>query len=280
MHLSSAVQHILPIDGPSWPVVFAVVLVALLASARLGFALGRRRPEELVTRASSQLTTLLAATLGLMSLLLAFSFSIVEDRFEQRRTLIVEEANAIGTAYLRAKLLPEPHALRVQRMLHEYAGLRDPPSQRELDAALARSVELHAELWRELAEVEAREPRASSTLLMTLALNEVIDLHEARLVVTLHQRLPLAIALTLAVVSLFAVGLLGYGFGTVRTHASLPVLGLAAAVAAVLVLVLELDRPGAELIEVSRAALIDTQLSMERDLRALEERARAARPSK
>jgi hypothetical protein len=68
------------------------------------------------------------ALLGLLGLMLAFSFGSVDRRFDERRALVLQDANAIGTTYLRAKLLPAPHAARAQKMVREYGTLRIMPS--------------------------------------------------------------------------------------------------------------------------------------------------------
>src|SRR5690606_38751307 len=100
---------------PAWGILLILVALLLLAD-ELGFRLGRRHATDSQDRCS-RVAVFVAALLALLGLLLAFSFSIVEARFSARKALVIDEANAIGTTYLRAKLLPAPHGERIQRTL-------------------------------------------------------------------------------------------------------------------------------------------------------------------
>jgi hypothetical protein len=94
----------------------AMCLAALLGIALQRLPRGRDRDAD-----SSQEGYVVSATLGLLALLLGFTFAMATDRFDSRRALVVEEANAIGTAYLRAQLLPEPHRARTSGLLLRYS---------------------------------------------------------------------------------------------------------------------------------------------------------------
>ena len=94
-------------DLYSYPLlmVFVVGLAVVLAVSEIGWQLGVRAEG----RGSSNLTTLESAMLGLLALMIAFTFSMALSRFEARRDAVMKEANSIGTTALRARLLPEPH---------------------------------------------------------------------------------------------------------------------------------------------------------------------------
>ena len=141
---------------PWWSAIVATGAVLLLA-VELGFRLAGfpsvGAPHE---RMAAQVSVLVGAILALLGLLLAFSFTIVEARFSARKALVLDEANAIGTTYLRAKLLPEPHAGQIRRQLRQYVELRlSPKTPSELEDAIQRSERLHAQLWGEAEAVAA-----------------------------------------------------------------------------------------------------------------------------
>ena len=105
-------------------IVFMIVTVVLLALGEVGFRLGivarRRTPDTAAGHGGS----VQGAVLGLLGLLLGFSFAMAVGRYEARRNLTLEEANAIGTTWLRSELLPDQRELAVKKLLRRYTGLR------------------------------------------------------------------------------------------------------------------------------------------------------------
>jgi hypothetical protein len=109
------------IDLYNYPilVVFAAGLAVVLALSEIGWQFGIRAEG----RGSSNLTTLESAMLGLLALMIAFTFSMALARFDLRRDAVLNEANAIGTTALRARLLPEPHRTETLKLLQEYVQI-------------------------------------------------------------------------------------------------------------------------------------------------------------
>ncbi len=113
-----------PLDViPLWGIILITVAVILL-SIECGFRLGqfRRRGSELEDK--PPVGEMVAATLALLAFMLAFTFGMAASRFEVRRGLVIDEANAIGTTYLRAGLLPEPYREEVRKLLRECVSVR------------------------------------------------------------------------------------------------------------------------------------------------------------
>jgi len=196
--------------------VILVVLISMLLASLAGYAIRRweirraeRRKEELE---HSQETYLVGSILGLLALLLAFSFSMALDRYEERRHLVIQEANAIGTSYLRAQLLDEPHRSRLSQLLVRYTDNRIALASAEpgqLNDLLAINDRLLTDLW---AAVSASRDSAlargiSTPLLMTF--NEVIDLDTERKVARLV-RVPAPILLLLYGFLMLTALMLGY----------------------------------------------------------------------
>jgi len=103
--------------------VIACALVALVLAA-FGVGRGLRAVFKPIEKKDDDNSFLISSVLGLLALMLSFTFALATDRFEARRLLVQEEANAIGTMYLRAQLLDEPHRSRISRVLASYADNR------------------------------------------------------------------------------------------------------------------------------------------------------------
>lgn len=249
-----------------WWVALIGTTVALLVVAEIGFRLGRRQRDQPGDR-GGLVSVHSAAILGLLGLLLAFSFSIVEARLAARKALVLQEANAIGTAYLRAKMLPAPHGERIQRQLYEYVRLRtNLRTQEEIARVIAESDVLHAEMWAEATAVARAHPTSEIVGLFVASLNDVIDLHTSRQTVALHQRMPRAILDILLVVSVLATSIVGFGAGLAGWRSSVPTFALVLAIAAVTMMIMELDVPGNRMFRVNQWAIENVFESMSKDM--------------
>src|SRR5690349_2797130 len=121
-----------------------------------------------------------------MALMLAFTFAMAVSRYDERKALVVDEANAIGTTWLRAQMLNEPYRSELLRLLPAYVDARiafydaeaDPA---HIDAAHGDALRLQEKLWAVATEVVRQEPRAAPEGLFIETLNDVIDLSEKRL---------------------------------------------------------------------------------------------------
>ena len=123
-------------------------IVFLVAASEAGRLLGVRA----AGRGGDDVSTLEAAILGLLALMIGFTFAMALTRFDARRAAVVNEANAIGTTALRARLLPAPHNVETNKLLQEYVRTRlditqRVPSTTEFNAAIARSNEIKQRLW-------------------------------------------------------------------------------------------------------------------------------------
>ena len=108
---------------PLW-VVFVFTTLLLFLSAELAFRLGRRRKAQVPEAEKMTLSTILGATLGMLAFLPAFTFGMAARENSERRHLVLDEANAIRNAYLRASLLPEEQKAEIQDLLRDYVEVR------------------------------------------------------------------------------------------------------------------------------------------------------------
>ena len=168
------------IDGlPLWAlylITAALVLLATEAGWRLGNYV-RQRPHH---EKEAPVGAVVGATLGLLAFLLAFTFGMAASRYDTRKQLVLEEANAIGTAYLRAEMLPEPQRSDIRNLLREYAGLRVAGCQRAHEAggygAVERSSTTGCGPTR--SSLARKIPDSEIVALFVESLNEMIDLDE------------------------------------------------------------------------------------------------------
>ena len=235
--------------------------ILLLGVSELGRWLGRR--SRAVGDSKEHINVLLGAVLALLGLMLAFSFGIVEARYQARKQLVLQEANAIGTTWLRAGLVSGPDGARLQALLRRYAASRTPSSDEHYSESLARSKELHAEMWTTATRI-AHEDTRSVTWLIIGSLNEVIDLHEERVATSLYYRLPRPILWTMVLVAALSLLVQGFSAGLGGFRSLVPTLALIVAIAVVMWLILELDEPWQRLAEINQQPLIDVQETMSR----------------
>jgi len=242
--------------------IFAVSLVVILAASEIGRWLGGRA----ALHGADSVSTLESAILGLLALMIGFTFAMALSRFEDRRDAVLVEANAIGTTALRARLLPAPHSSEAIKLLREYVQIRlditrRPPSEQDFAAMLSRSGAIQEALWQQAKAVAAKDNAMVPTGVFIQSLNEMIDNQEKRLA-ALYNRLPLIILFALYGVSVIAVGFAGYTSGLQSRHSRLPVYITGILVAAMVLLIQDLDRPGAGFIRVSQQPMINTAASL------------------
>jgi len=220
--------------------------------------------------ASRGLGVIDGAVFGLMGLLLAFSFSGAESRFEGRRQLIVQETNAIGTAYLRVDLLPEALQPQVRDDFRAYVDSRI-RFYKELTGEraqtlrnLAHSNELQKKVWIDTVAA-AKQTGSPAVLSLTVSsLNEMIDITTVRLVALLTHP-PLLIYATLVVLALSSALIAGFGMGESARRPLLHTLVYAVALTATIYTIMDLEFPRIGIVKVDRydQVLIDQRKSMD-----------------
>jgi len=246
--------HLLPI--------FLISLVVILAATELGRWLGARAGD----RGGDQVLTLEGAVLGLLALMIAFTFAMALSRFEGRRDAVLNEANAIGTTALRARLLPAPQSTETLKLLREYVQVRlditqRVPSPAEFDAAVARSSQIQEALWQQAMAVAAKDNGVVPTGLFIQTLNEMIDNHEKRLT-ALRNRVPNVVLLALYGVATVAGAFSGYAGGLGTRSSRLPAYVMILLICAVILLIQDLDRPSTGFITTSQQPMIDVAASI------------------
>lgn len=253
-----------PLDVlPLWA-LFVALLIANLLLGECGFRLGRLRARRTDTESDATVGAIVTAELGLLAFLLAFTFGIVVSRFDLRRQVLLNEANAIGTTYLRASMLPDTEGVSIRRLLREYTDVRiRAATGNSIDESLQRSEEIHQQLWTEAVAAAGHDPRSVPTGLFIQSLNEMIDLHAARVMAALSNRMPLPVWIVLFAVGLLSFLTMGYQAGLTRAIRSPATIVLALSFGTVVWLVVDLDRPREAFLRVSQQPMIDVRRMME-----------------
>jgi hypothetical protein len=240
------------------PVIFLVSIVLIVAATEAGRRLGLRAGR----RDGDDVSTLEAAMLGLLALMIGFTFAMAQSRFEVRRAAVLSEANAIGTAALRARLLPAPHSAEVIRLLKDYVQIRlditrHVPSAADLKDATARSNEIEEKLWRQAMALATTNNAMVPTGLFIQAVNDVIDNQEKRLA-AFRSRVPNVVLIALYAVAFVAIAIAGYAKGLHGRRVKLPTYLMGLLIAGVMLLIQDLDRPSSGFIRVSQQPMLDT----------------------
>ncbi len=249
--------------------ILIVSTLCFLMATEAGFRVGRRAAAGVNEASRSEISTIQGAMLGLLALILGFTFAMAMSRFEARKQLVLEEANAIGTTFLRAQLLSEPQRQEVSQLLRQYVEVRldfyhAGIDLKKLREARDRTEQLQQQLWSEAITLGGKEPRAIPIGLFIQSLNEVIDLHTKR-VNALENHVPEIILVLLYFVAISVTGLIGYGCGLGGYRNFFVTLTAAVLIAAVILVIIDLDRPRRGLIKVSQQRLIELRDSLSKD---------------
>ncbi len=231
-----------------------VLIVSMWIALEVGRRVGIRA--KLGGTEVAQLGTMQAAILGMLALLLGLSFSGATSRFVDRQDVLVREANAISTAYLRTELLPPPHAESLRAHLRDYTAAR-----LELFESIgdARSTEINqrlatiqSSLWS--AALRAVSDNPTLTVIILPPLNEIFDLLSVRNAAT-HRHLPALVLFLLFSSALAAMATVGYGLGLSKNRHHLAAGALCLLISVSLWTTIDLDFPRVGLIQISDAPL-------------------------
>ena len=244
-------------------VAVGVFIVALEAGYRLGLRRQAKSDEPDKTHANA----LHGAVLGLLALLLGFTFAMAVSRYETRKTLMVDQANAIGTAALRGRLLPQPHADRTVILFREYVESRlqynaSGTDNNSISAVENRASKIENQLWEISRVLLAEDTRSQPASLFTQALNDVFDIREKRRF-ALDDRVPGAVIFLLFAVAATAMGLISYSCGLNGRRRGYANLTFAILIAMVLIIILDIDAPRVGFVRVSQDSLVRLQQSLQ-----------------
>ncbi len=245
------------------PVIFLFIVATTWLAIEAGYRIGSKHVLRGTSGADGSAAGIQGSILALLAFILALTFNMAVTRFEARKTLVISEANAIGTCYLRAELLSSLLESEVRALLRQYVDVRVEAVQTlDVTKGIARSEDIQVDLWNAAVRASREDPGSFGTLLFTQSLNEVIDLHEQRVVAGIYDRLPAAILVVLYLVSILAMLAVGFFLATSGSRRSVANLALVLAFALVAILIVDLDRPGTGVFTTNQQAMLHLQDSM------------------
>ena len=242
--------------------LFALMVIAMEGGFRIGC---RRqvRAEEAVRQANA----VLASMLGLLALLLAFTFSAALQRYEDRSQTVVAEANAIGTTYLRAQLLPAEVRDEARALLREYLDVRiregsvDATAPELQEKLIQQAKQMEGRLWGQAARAAEIDNSVVASGLYIQSLNELIDTSGTRNA-ALNRQVPEVVLMLLFATIVLTTATLGYSSGLAGHRVTLAAFVLMTLIALVVYLIIDLDRPRRGTIQVSHESMLDLQRSI------------------
>lgn len=248
--------------------IAGVLFASMLAAIEAGYRIGTRSQARIDESAKAHINAVQASILGILALLLGFTFSLSLQRYDSRSDAVVDEANAIGTAYLRAQLLPDSVRDEVLQSLRDYLDLRNRAGAISLvDAAdrlplLTQSMQIQETLWRYALQAAEADAHPTRTGLFIQSLNELIDAYGRR-DAALDRHVPEIVLFLLYGAFIMTGGILGYSCG-VAGHRAPPVTYVMVALIVLLVfIIIDLDRPRRGLIRISQDSLIELKAAID-----------------
>ena len=249
-------------QAPLWVLVF-LFLIVLLIPMEIGFRLGsRKRQSHPDPEGESQRDITLAAMLTLLALMLAFTYSFSMSRADLRKQAIITEVNAMGTAFVRADLLPEAGRSDVRQRLYDYAQSRyvAPGSIRtlaEVQQVVDRSVVIQSKIWPAVKSA-LRQPgdmTAPERALLISAINNVLDSHTSRMAV-FYDRLPTAILALMVLIAGTALGVAAFNSSLSGNPMRWRMTAFAFILSSLMYLILDFDMMMRGFIQVDHSSLV------------------------
>jgi hypothetical protein len=244
-------------ETSTWIMAVLGLFVGMLALIELGRRLGQRRMARHLEGARAGLGAVEGAVFGLLGLLIAFTFQGAASRFDTRRTLIVEEANAVSTAWARLDLLPVAAQPPLRDLFRSYLDARLEIYQRMPDlaasrASLAKANGLQQEIWNAATAVCRTEEGRALAILMLPPLNAMFDITTTRTMALLHHP-PQIIFGCLFALALGCSLLAGFGMAGGKSRSWAHMLGFALIMSFAVYVILDLEFPRIGLIRIDAA---------------------------
>ena len=234
----------------------------LLIVAEVGYRMGFRIPRKDDPALQSEISGYQAAVLGLLALLLGFTFSMALSHYDLRRSLVIQEANAIETTFLRTSFLPPESREASRKLLRDYLDLRMEYDKGSTAQApiLQRTAFIQGELWKQGERAAINTPTPITATYIT-ALNEMFDTASTRIAAS-RVRVPSALWLILTTVSAFGIWAAGFSAGVNRKRALFLTVGLPILITLVLQLITDISTPKGGLIHTDYSSMVDLRASI------------------
>jgi hypothetical protein len=256
-------------DVPIW-VSGLWVIVVLLVSIELGFRLGLRQQETWANAPSGGGNLVLTAMFALLGLTLAFTYNAGASRYDNRKQVVIIEANALGTVFLRANLVDEPGRTELKRATLDYARSRVSRDSgfittKQQQRRIEESVRMLDRLWPITEQIIKQREPGPIELFLAAAVNTVIDVHAAR-VAGIMDRLPATVLWLLTFIAAASLAVAGFNAGLSGRISRGRMTTFATVLATVMLVIMDFDRPTDGLIQIGQESIYQVIEVMEKDL--------------
>jgi hypothetical protein len=245
---------------PEW-LLLILFLAAMVAAGETGYRLGRHSRADEKTKAL--VPTVAASIIAVVGLLLGFTMTMAVSRYDTRRRLVLEEANAIDSAYWRAQALPAPESGELKDLLRRYVDVRlyvslSALNPQKLQQGREEAEQLQNQLFSRAAAVAQKDPRSMPASILMESLDTAFEVENSRWS-AFGARVPDSVIYVNAIMGLVAALLVGYDFGIGGHRHLFSEAMLIAVITVVLGVIVDLDRPHSGVVRVSQQPLIDLQ---------------------
>lgn len=242
------------------------LFVLILIFNDVGYRIGRFVQDRTNDELKSLTGSLQASILGLLALLLGFTFSMSMQRYDSRNMALIDEANAIGTTILRTQLLQQEYRTNADTMLKEYIDLRIAIGKTDLTRQDERKKyndlisSLQSQLWSLATDAANSDPRAVTTGAFIKSLNDMFDAQGKRNAL-LQMHVPEVVLILLFVVFIASVGIIGYSSGLGGKRIAAPTILIAFLISMIVFIIIDLDRPKRGIIQVDQTIMVELRQS-------------------
>lgn len=246
---------------PQW-LIGLMTLILLIISVEVGYWIGLKAKVEMTQPMKDQISTIQTAILTIFTFLLSFTFAMALSRFDNRKQMVVKESNAIGTAVLRSKLLPENQRAKMNELFKKYVDVEFSITSRanvplkERKEQNSEAKRLQTLMWNEAFAATENNPLSVPAGLFATSINQLIDVKTER-DIAISNHVPEIVLLGLLLFAALSIGILGYGNGLAATHARYPAIILCIVITISFILIIDLDRPNRGLTKVSQESMVD-----------------------
>lgn len=258
--MADYILETMPIAG-----VYLLMALLILSACESGFRLGRRHHRTHQDKeAPSSVGPIVGGLLGMLGFVLAFTFSMAAAQHDLRKQNVLSEATKIGTAYLRTDLMVPDDRAEAKRLLREYVDIRLQVARgSDLQTAVDRSLVIQGRLWGRASAAAIANPNSNTSLILQ-SINDLVDMHERRVIGARHNRIPGSVWVGLMAITLLTMLTIGMQIGLTGKRRLVAITPLSLAFAVLVTLIVDLNRPSGGFITVGQHAMIDLQTIMDR----------------
>ena len=238
--------------------MFIIPLVAVIVPVLIGQRYGIMHSKLNPDIQHNSIDSVVSAAFGLLAFMLAFTFQIAANRYDDRKAMLIEEVKNVRTTYLRAGLLPEPFNSGTKKHLVEYVDLRVDLLQdnSKLHKVISDSKVILDSLWKYAEELAIQDRSSEVYALYTSSVNDLVDAYNERIIMVFVYRIPAAVIWVLFILVFLSMLVLGYQFGLSGKRSSGVIIMLAVIFAVVMFLISALDRPEMGLVQLDQNPLM------------------------